>query len=98
MVVTQLSEEKLRQIEADLAPDVIRIRASVGEDWAGRPAAFFRVILADAASRPDRLKHVVQAVRNRIEDKFSFDSTEMFPFIRFRSESEQAGLREEAWN
>ncbi len=98
MVDTQISEEKLRQIEADLAPDVVRIRANVDKDWAGRPAAFFKVILSDAATQRDQLRHVVQAVRNRIDDEFRFDWTEIFPFVDFRSESEQAKLREEAWD
>ena len=35
-----------------LAPDVVRIRFNVGEDWTGDPALFFRVVLTDKASKP----------------------------------------------
>lgn len=98
MVVTQLSEEKLRQLEADLAPDVVRIRARVGEDWSEHPAAFFKVILSDAASQPAQLKDVALAVEDRLDEEFGFDWSELIPYVRFRSESEQANLKEEAWD
>ena len=98
MVTTQINEEKLRQVEADLAPDVVRIRASVGEDWSGHPAAFFRVILSDTASQPAQLKNIAPAIEDRLEEEFEFNWSEIIPYVRFRSESEQAKLKEEAWD
>jgi hypothetical protein len=49
----------INQVERSLAPDVVRIRYEIGEDWIGEWAIFFRVVLSDEAAKL-RLRDVVR--------------------------------------
>lgn len=81
-----------------LAPDVIRIRYTMGEDWSGEPAIYFRVLLSDPASDPTRLGAVTRNVQEVIErDVDPLNTWGLFPYFNFRSQSEQATMREPAW-
>ena len=44
-------QEAVRTVERTLARDVVRIRYSIGEDWTGQWAIFFRVVLTNDAAR-----------------------------------------------
>jgi hypothetical protein len=88
----------IADLELRLRPDVVRIRHAVGEDSSGQPAIFFRVLLSDRASRPDRLRRVTRKVRNLVYQEIDpLNSWGLVPYLRFRSQSEQAELREPAW-
>jgi len=88
----------IANLELRLRPDVVRIRHTVGEDSSGQPAIFFRVLLSDRASRPDRLRQVTRKVRNLVfQDIDPVNSCGLVPYLRFRSQSEQAELKEPAW-
>jgi hypothetical protein len=80
-----------------LAPDVVHIRYDIGEDWSGDWAIFFRVVLSDEASNALRLHEVAREVVQRLADRLDFSSMGLFAYHNFRSVSEQAALREEAW-
>jgi hypothetical protein len=88
-------EAAVSAAESALAPDVVRIRYSLGTDWSDEPAIYFRVILSDDAAK-HRLREIANAVRERLGrlDGLAFG---LRPYHHFRSESEQAALREEAW-
>jgi hypothetical protein len=73
-----------------LAPDVVHIRYDIDQDWSGDWAIFFRVVLSDEASNMPRLREIRSAVVSRLAERLDFSSN-------FRSVSEQAALREEAW-
>jgi hypothetical protein len=79
-----------------LAPDVVHIRYDIGQDWSGDWAIFFRVLLSDEASRT-RLREVATQVVRHLAERLDFPSMGLFPYHNFRSVSEQAELREEAW-
>ncbi len=79
-----------------LAPDVVHIRYDIGQDWSGDWAIFFRVVLSDEASRA-RLREAATKVVLRLADRLDFSSMGLIPYHNFRSVSEQAVLREEAW-
>ena len=81
-----------------LAPDVVHIRYDIAQDWSGDWAIFFRVVLSDEASKPPRLREVASEVVWRLADRLDFSSMGLFPYHNFRSVSEQAALREEAWS
>ena len=81
-----------------LGPDVVRIRYSFGTDWSGEPSIFFRIVLSDAASRPARLKEVSQRVALRLMNEVMSDEFGVHAYFNFRSESEQAALKEPDWN
>ena len=84
------------EVVKDLAPDVVHIRYDIGRDWSGDPAIFFRVLLSDDASKK-RLREVATQVVWRLSARLDFPSIGLLPYHNFRSESEQAVLREEAW-
>ena len=79
-----------------LAPDVMHIRYDIDQDWSGDWAIFFRIVLSDEASGA-RLRSVTAEVVHRLAERLDFSSLGLFPYHNFRSVSEQAVLREEAW-
>jgi len=88
----------IADVERMLAPDVVRIRYTTGDDWSGEPAIFFRVLLSDPASRPDRLNEVTRRIAARISQHVDpLQSWGLVPYFKFRSQSEQAVIQEEAW-
>jgi hypothetical protein len=92
--------EIARQVEAiarRLAPDVVRIRYNLGEDWTGESSIFFRILLSDDASREERLEEVANRVESRLLEKLKPAELGLLAYFNFRSQSEQAILREEAW-
>ncbi len=89
-------EEEVRALEADFAPDVVRIRYDIGEDWSGQWAIFFRIVLSDDAAKY-RLRQIATNVVSSLADRMNFAALGIFPYHNFRSQSEQAVLREEAW-
>jgi hypothetical protein len=96
--VTKQSEIQaaIDQVERSLAPDVVRIRYEIGEDWSGEWAIFFRVVLSDDAARR-RLRDVATKVVWGLARQLDFPSMGVFPYHNFRSVSEQAALQEPAW-
>jgi hypothetical protein len=87
---------EVRKLEAALQPDVVRIRYDMGEDWSGQWAIFFRITLSDDAAK-NRLRQVANDVVSRLDGRLDFQALGIFPYHNFRSASEQAVLREEAW-
>jgi hypothetical protein len=84
------------QVVAELAPDVVRIRYDIGEDWSGQWAIFFRIVLADEAAKR-RLRDIASKVVWGLANRLDFPGMGVFPYHNFRSISEQAMLQEEAW-
>jgi hypothetical protein len=84
------------QVEAELSPDVVRIRYDIGEDWSGQWAIFFRIVLSDDAAQ-GRLRDIAAKVLRGLENRLDFPSMGVFAYHNFRSVSEQAMLQEEAW-
>lgn len=86
----------ISEIVQAMAPDVVHIRYDIAQDWSGDWAIFFRVVLSDEASKT-RLRNIANTVVWRLADRLDFPSMGLFPYHNFRSVSEQAVLREEAW-
>jgi hypothetical protein len=97
VIATLPTQEQVDRIARDLAPDVVHIRMDVGHDWSDHPAIYFRVILSDEASRRDRLGDVVELVREKVYNELGFAGLDHIPYVRFRSRSEQAQLRDPVW-
>ena len=98
MTITRPNAEQIEQIARELAPDVIRIRFNIGQDWSDHPAIYFRVILSDAASQPDRLIEVTKMVKARLFDELGLWESDLLPYMRFRSQREQDQLKEAKWD
>ena len=103
MPITQLglvNENEIRdgvqRAEKALAPDVVRIRYTVKEDWSGDQSIFFRVLLSDSASAESGLREITQRVEFRVVNEVRPPEW-LLTYFNFRSQSEQAQLREPAW-
>src|SRR5258708_2149495 len=84
-------------VSSELSPSVRKIRYEIGEDWTGQEAIFFRVLLSDDASKPGNLRKIAPRVVWRMSDRLDLPSLGLFPYFDFRSEAEQAVLKETAW-
>jgi hypothetical protein len=89
-------ENKVRALAQRLRPDVVNINYSIAQDWSGDWAIFFRVLLSDEAAT-QRLRDVTANVVWRMSEALDFPALDVFPYFDFRSQAEQAVLREEAW-
>jgi hypothetical protein len=96
--VTKQSEIQaaINEVERSLAPDVVRIRYDIGEDWSGQWAIFFRVVLSDEAAKR-RLRDVADKIVWGLAERLDFPGMGVSPYHNFRSASEQEALQEPAW-
>jgi hypothetical protein len=83
--------------ERKLAPDVVRIRYSLEEDWMGEPAIFFRILLSDDATTEERRRETVPRVERLLAREVEPHKYGLRHYFRIRSASEQAELKEESW-
>src|SRR6266700_3222843 len=88
----------LARAERKLAPDVLRIRYSMEEDWMGIPSVFFRVLLRNEASRGSRLREIVLRAQEVVTNEVKPRQFAERSYFDWRNASEQAELKEEAWN
>jgi hypothetical protein len=67
-------------------------------DSTGAAAIFFRVLLSDEASREDRIYETTQRISRKIIDIVEpMEKFGMEAYFNFRSVSEQAKLKDAAW-
>jgi len=83
--------------EAELRPNVERIRWEIGQDWTGDWAIFVRVVLSNAASRPRRLGQITHQIRTYLREKLRADDLGVIPYVNFRSQAETEDMPEKAW-
>jgi hypothetical protein len=88
----------IAEVERQLHPDVVYIRHSLGNDWTGEPSVFFRVLLSDAAGTRDQLLNVTNRIETAIVWQVEpLEQWGVLPSFNYRSQSEQAAMKEEAW-
>ena len=97
MTTTLPTQEQVDRIAAELAPDVVRIRMDVTEDWAGEPAIYFRVILSDEAGKLVRTGEITRRVKSAVKDGLGIESLDHHAYFRWRSVSEQATMQGSLW-
>ncbi|SPF40639.1 hypothetical protein SBA4_2530014 [Candidatus Sulfopaludibacter sp. SbA4] len=81
-----------------LRPDVKRIMYSIEPDWTGEESLFFRIILSDPASEPPRLYITTRRIAKAIQKGIQADELGLQTYFSFRSESEQAEMRDPEWD
>lgn len=96
-------EELDREVEKCVAKlpadEVVRVRYSLGEDWSGDAAIYFRIVLTDEASREERLGDVTHGIRQTIDGELQpYQNWGLLPYFSFRSASEQAVRHEAEWS
>ena len=102
IVPTELAKEPqinaaVTEVVSQLSPSVRRIRYDIEQDWTGQWAIFFRVLLSDDASKPGNLRQIVPRIIWTMSERLDSSGIGMFPYFNFRSETEQALLRDPAW-
>jgi len=81
-----------------LGPEVVRVRYSIRPDTSDEPAIYFRIVLTEQASRFETLGDVSGKItRFFFEELHSIENWGLYPYFRFRSESEQAARDDPAW-
>ena len=88
----------LRRAERALAPDVVRIHYTFGDDWTGEPSIFFKVVLSDdAASEESKLGEIAERVIDTIRNNVKPEEFGLNSFFNFRSLAEYNELNDPAW-
>lgn len=91
-------DDAVSELKPMLGSDVVTLRYTLGQDWSGEPAIFFRVVLSERASRRDQLRSSTNQIENAIMQRLQpLEEWGVLPYFSFRSLSEQAALQEEAW-
>lgn len=85
-------------VAKSLAPDVVRIRYTVGEDWHGEPCVYFRTVLSDAASHRAHLLVKTHRVEAALRKALDFTSMGLGDYYNYRSQSECEKLRDKDWD
>lgn len=93
---SQIKAAVERAVQA-VAPDVVRIRYSLDDDWTGEPSIFFRVIVSDSAIRGTRLHEIAERISRTIRNEVKPDELGLHSYFNYRSFSEQVELQEAAW-
>ena len=93
--------ENLEPLVEDVAKkfpnDIIRIRYHVGEDWSGDPGVFFRVLITDEAGSEPRFAEFVVRIGEELSQAWYSGHSDLFPYYRFRTKSEQDRMQDPAW-
>jgi hypothetical protein len=87
------------QVIANLGPEVVRVRYNIGEDWSGDPALYIRVVLSDSVA-VNRKTFVDTAARIRAtlrKQLRSLENWDLFPYVSFRSNAENAEINDPKW-
>ena len=104
MIITRviLNEADLdrrgKALARKLAPDVVRIRYDIALDSTDKEAIYFRVLLSGDASREERRREVTGRVRAELSKKLKLEELGLMWYPSFRSESEQAMMKDPAWS
>src|SRR5579862_8117737 len=85
------------EVAKELAPRVVFIRYDIGKDWSGDWGIFFRILLSDAATRGSRLTRITSQVEKLLRERLKPEEMDVWAYFTYRSQSEQAELREKAW-
>ncbi len=94
----ELNKEVEKCVAKLPADEVVRVRYSLGEDWSGDAAIYFRIVLTDEASREERLGDVAHRIEEMIDREVQpYQNWGLLAYFSFRSASEQAGRHEPEW-
>jgi hypothetical protein len=92
--------ELMKRVNA-LAPfpsGMVNLRYTLDNDWSGDPAIFFWITLSDEAARrpilPQTSRRIMDFITQRIDPVAQWG---LIPYFNFRSQSEQAKLKEEVF-
>ncbi len=76
---------------------IVSVTPSLGTDWNGEPAVFFQVVIANGTPRAQLLdlgKRISQAIVQQVQP---LEAWGVLPYFDYRTESEQARIKEPSW-
>jgi hypothetical protein len=77
---------------------VVNFRYTVENDWSGEPAMFFWITISDEAARHAILSQTSRRIRDFVTERLDpLGQWGLIPYFNFRSQSEQANLKEEVF-
>jgi hypothetical protein len=83
---------------APFPPGVVNLRYTFDDDWSGDPAIFFWITLSDDAARKEVLSQTSRRAMDFITQRLDpMAQWGLIPYFNFRSQSEQAKLKEEVF-
>jgi hypothetical protein len=83
---------------APLPAGIVNFRYTVENDWSGDPAIFFWITLSDEAARREVLSKTSRCIMDFITRRLDpVGEWGLIPYFNFRSQSEQASLKEEVF-
>jgi hypothetical protein len=88
------------QVASSLPPEVAEVIATLGTDWAGESAVFFKVITKENAIPRPQLLAFTQQVSGAIVRQLSpLEEWGVLPYFRFLTQSEYSRVKEKepAW-
>lgn len=92
-------ERKIAQTISRLGPEVVRTRYNSGEDWAGDPAIYFRIVLADETTRDGSFSRVARRIRQAITNELRpQEDWNLLPYCSFRSVADEAVDPDPLWS
>jgi len=92
-------ENQIEEVKQHFGNDIVKIRYDLDTDWVGDPAIHFRILLPDTvADDDDRLGDVTGRVMDELVEKLGLPEADRYPYFNFRSQSEQAELKEPKWD
>ena len=90
-------ESGIQRAAQTLAPDVVRIRYSLDDDWVGDPSVFFRVVLSDEAGSEGVSAETGWRIMDKIRDEVKPDELGLHAYFNFRGFSEESRDPDPAW-
>ena len=96
MTATQIDQEELDRVAAELVPDVVYMRATVGPDWTGDPSIHFHVVVSDSIGL-ERVGEVSDRVRSKILSELKPSTLDLIPYFDFREISDPQLRNEPEW-
>jgi hypothetical protein len=81
-----------------LGPEVVDVTYKVRPDSTGEPAIFFRIVLADAATRKNIITETTGRIVNSILNELRpIENWGLHPFFNYRSQSDQQRRNDPQW-
>jgi hypothetical protein len=81
-----------------LPPEVVSVKPTLGNDWDGEPAVFFRVIVADnAVPRPQLLEFTKKISQAIIQQIRPLEEWGVLPYFDFLTQGDAARIHEPTW-
>ena len=90
-------EKRIENAKRKLGPEVVHAFHSLGTDWGGDAALYFRIVLTDEASKEEKLGDVTQKISTLLADEVRPYELGLIDYCSFRSQSENDALRDPGW-